>query len=53
MILLGLLVAANFTGSRTLHTIAGYEGILGGVFFLYVAADIAINKNHGRQILPL
>ena len=52
-ILFFLLSAANFTGSQTLHAIAGYEGILCGGFALYEAAAIVINEKHGRQILPL
>ena len=52
-ILFALLAAANFTGSHTIHTIAGYEGILCGSFAFYEAAGIVINEKFGRDILPL
>ena len=53
VILFGLLSAASFTGSESLHTIAGYEGILCGFFAFYEAAAIVMNEKLGRQVLPL
>lgn len=52
-ILFFLLAAATFTGSQTIHTIAGFEGILCGAFALYEAAALVINEKNGRQILPM
>ena len=48
-----LLAAANFTGSHTIHTIAGYEGILCGFFAFYEAAGLVLNEKYGRIVLPL
>ncbi len=53
VILFFLLAAANFTGSHTLHTLAGFEGILCGGFAFYEAAALVINEKSGRQVLPL
>ena len=53
IILFALLAAANFTGSHTLHTLAGYEGIVCGVFAFYEAAALMINEKSGRALLPL
>jgi len=52
-ILFFLLALSNFTGSKTIHTIAGFEGILYGSLALYEAAALVINEKYGRQILPL
>lgn len=52
-ILFFLLAAANFTGSQALHTFAGYEGILCGLFALYESAVIVINEKFGHALLPL
>lgn len=52
-VLFFLLAAANFTGSHTIHTIAGFEGILCGAFALYEAAAVVINEKFGRAVLPL
>ena len=53
VILFLLLSMASFTGSQTIHTIAGYEGILCGFFAFYEAAAIIINEKLGRKVLPL
>lgn len=52
-VLFFLLAAANFTGSHAVHTIAGFEGILCGLFALYEAAAVVINEKAGRVVLPL
>jgi len=52
-ILFFLLALGNFTGSHTIHTIAGIEGILCGAFALYEAAALVINEQWGERILPL
>ncbi len=52
-ILFALLALANFTGSHTIHTIAGFEGIVCGCLALYEAAAIVINEKFGRAVLPL
>lgn len=52
-VLFALLALANFTGSHAVHTLAGYEGILCGVFALYESAGIVINEKFGRTVLPL
>jgi succinate-acetate transporter protein len=53
VILFALLSAASFTGSKTIHTIAGYEGILCGFFAFYEGAALVINDKLGRKALPL
>lgn len=52
-VLFALLALANFTGSHATHTVAGYEGILCGLFALYESAAIVINEKFGRQMLPM
>ncbi len=57
-VLFALLSAANFTAadaalSHSIHTLAGYVGIVCGSFALYEAAALVINEKHGRQVLPL
>lgn len=52
-VLFFLLALANFTGSHTVHTIAGFEGILCGGFALYEAAAVVINEKFGRNVLPM
>ena len=53
MILFFLLTWATFSGSHTIHTIAGYEGILCGGFAFYEAAALVLNEKCGRTVLPL
>ena len=53
VVLFGLLSAASFTGSESIHTFAGYEGILCGFFAFYEGAAIVINEKLGRKVLPL
>lgn len=53
VVLFALLSAASFTGDKSIHTIAGYEGILCGFFAFYEAAAIIINEKLGKEVLPL
>ena len=53
VILFALLSAASFTGNENIHTFAGYEGIICGLFAFYEAAAIVINGKFGKQVLPL
>ncbi len=53
VILFALLSAASFTGNESIHTIAGYEGILCGIFAFYEGAALVINEKLGRKVLPL
>ena len=53
VVLFALLSVASFTGNESIHTIAGYEGILCGSFAFYEAAALIINDKLGREVLPL
>jgi len=53
VILFALLSAASFSGNESLHTIAGYEGIICGFLAFYEGAAIVINDKLGRKVLPL
>lgn len=48
-----LLSAANFTGSETIHTIAGYIGIFCGLSAFYNAMGQIINEEYGKTVMPL
>ncbi len=48
-----LLALANATGSHTIHTIAGVEGVICGLAALYTGMAQVINEYYGRSILPL
>lgn len=52
-ILFFLLATANFTGSETIHRIAGFEGILCGSFAFYEAVALVLNEKLGKKVLPL
>ncbi|RJS49010.1 MAG: hypothetical protein CIT03_05625 [Methanobacterium sp.] len=52
-ILFFLLAAGDITGSQTLITIAGYEGIFTGAAAMYVGLAQVINETHGRDVLPI
>lgn len=52
-VLFVLLALANFTGSHTIHTIAGFEGILCGAFAFYEAIALILNEKYGKIVLPL
>lgn len=53
VILFTLLSIASFTGNQSIHTLAGYEGVLCGFFAFYEAAALIINEKLGREVLPL
>lgn len=48
-----LLALANATGSHTIHTIAGVEGVICGLAALYTGMAQVINEYYGRSIMPL
>ncbi|KNZ40925.1 acetate uptake transporter [Acetobacterium bakii] len=48
-----LLSLANFTGSESIHTIAGYTGIVCGLSAFYNAVAQIINQEFGKTIMPL
>lgn len=48
-----LLALANATGSHTIHTIAGVEGVICGLSALYTGMAQVINEYYGRSVLPL
>lgn len=52
-ILFVLLAISDFTGNHTLHTIAGYEGILTGALAMYDAFGQIINEAFKKDIVPL
>ncbi len=53
VVLFALLSAANFTGSHTLHVVAGYVGLACGSFAFYEAMALILNDKYGRKVLPL
>lgn len=52
-ILFLLLSLANFTGSETIHTIAGYVGLICGASAIYNAMGQILNQEFGKKIMPL
>ncbi len=48
-----LLAAADFTGNKSLHTFAGYEGIFCGLSAFYGCVAQILNEVYGRVVLPL
>jgi hypothetical protein len=48
-----LLSEANFTGSATVHVVAGYVGIFCGLAAIYSAMGQIINHEYGRVVMPL
>ena len=52
-ILFFLLAIADFTGNKSLHTIAGYEGIICGASAFYGCVAQVINEVYGRKVFPL
>lgn len=53
VLLFALLAAANFTGSHTIHTIAGIEGVICGSIALYISLAQLYENAYGRPVLPL
>lgn len=52
-VLFFLLAARDFTGSSTIGTIAGFEGIICGLSAIYLAMAEVINEQYGRTVLPI
>lgn len=52
-ILFFLLALGDFTGSKVITTIAGFEGILCGLSAFYTCLGLVINEVHGKKIFPL
>ena len=52
-ILFFLLSASVFTGNTSLHTVAGYEGIICGLSAFYGCVAQVINEVYGKKVLPL
>lgn len=52
-ILFALLAIGNIAGSKTILTIAGYEGIICGASAFYLAMAEVLNEQFGRTILPI
>lgn len=52
-VLFVLLAVASFTENQTIHTIAGFEGILCGLFAFYEGIALILNEKYGKVVLPL
>lgn len=52
-ILFFLLALGNFTGSSTVLTIAGYEGIFCGFSAIYAAMAQVLNEVYGKTVMPI
>ena len=52
-ILFGLLAIAKATGSTTVMTIAGWEGLACGASAIYLAMAEVLNEKYGRTVLPI
>jgi succinate-acetate transporter protein len=48
-----LLALGDFTGNKVITTIAGYEGIVCGLFAMYSGVAQVANEVHKKVILPL
>lgn len=52
-VLFVLLAISAFTENKSLHTIAGYEGIVCGTSAFYGCVAQVINEVYGRKVFPL
>jgi succinate-acetate transporter protein len=52
-ILFFLLAIGDFTGSATIKTIAGYEGIICGLSAIYAAMAQVLNEVYNKTVLPI
>lgn len=52
-ILFFLLSLANFTGSHSIHTFAGYVGLFCGLSAIYNSMGQIVNQEFGKTIMPL
>ncbi len=48
-----LLAAGDATGSKVIHTIAGYEGIICGASAIYTGLAQVLNEVYGKVVWPL
>ncbi|MCL6271017.1 acetate uptake transporter [Sansalvadorimonas sp. 2012CJ34-2] len=48
-----LLAMRDFTGSTSIGTFAGYEGIICGASAMYLSVAEVINEQYGRAVLPI
>jgi uncharacterized protein len=48
-----LLAIAEFTGSKAVSVIAGWEGIVCGLSAIYNSVGVVINEGAGKKVLPL
>jgi uncharacterized protein len=53
VVLFFLLAIADFTESKTIKTIAGYEGIFCGLSAIYACLAQVLNEVYGKVVLPL
>lgn len=53
VVLFFLLAIGDFTGSRLIKTIAGFEGIFCGASAFYAAVALILNEVYGKTVLPL
>lgn len=52
-VLFALLAIGNIAGSKTILTIAGFEGIICGASAIYLAMAEVLNEQFGRTVLPI
>lgn len=52
-ILFFLLAIGDFTGNKTITTIAGFEGIFSGFSAFYACIALVLNEVYGKKVLPL
>lgn len=52
VLLFALLAIANFTGSHTVHTLAGIEGVICGSGALYLSIAQLLETVYGKSVLP-
>ncbi|HCP14719.1 MAG TPA: hypothetical protein DIT32_02905 [Peptococcaceae bacterium] len=53
VLLFFLLSLANFTGSESIHAVAGYVGIFCGASAIYSAVGQILNQEFGKTVMPL
>ncbi len=53
VLLFALLAIADFTGSSTLKTIAGVEGVICGIIAIYTSMAQLYEDAFGRVVLPV
>ena len=53
VILFALLATGDATGSSTVTTVAGIEGIICGISAMYAGLAQVLNESYGRTVLPI